>query len=353
MRFVSAIVIVLVSVTISLADPPTLEIQAEIPATGQYVSFTPKTDAKSVMYIGLSGVDPFPSELLKDSRSFLLPASGLKTGYYKFVAIAIKDNESTRRDFVIKVGNPTPGPIVPEPKPDDPPQPTPKEDAPVATAGLYVAFINESGNRVTQSQFNVMYGATTAKWLDTNCVKVGNNAQWRIIDQNNLPANDPWKAIVTRKRSSIPWVVVIFDKKYVMEGALPATGTEEDFLNSIVKAIPKSARQKSSAETKVNPLLPLLQEGEEGNLSVEDTTVDTTVLTVDNWKSTLADGRVTNAQTTVKVENIGTPVDMKTVQTNTMYTLTGGTNSNTCANGNCPTGPQYKQRWYPGKLLGW
>ena len=86
----------------ALAAPPKLTIPAEVKPVGGYVRFTPDTDAVSVVYVSLDGLDPFPSEELKDPRRFLLPVAGVKDGKYRFAAVAAsKDGEQARADFVV------------------------------------------------------------------------------------------------------------------------------------------------------------------------------------------------------------------------------------------------------------
>jgi hypothetical protein len=100
------------------AEPPSLKIDSEHRPTGQYVRFTPDTDAKSVIYVGLDGIDPFPSEELKDSRRFLLNTRGLAPGRYRFAAVAAgATGEQTRADFAVMIG-PVPDPDRPV-KPED------------------------------------------------------------------------------------------------------------------------------------------------------------------------------------------------------------------------------------------
>lgn len=108
------------------AAPPTVKIDPEVKPSGQYVTFLPGGDAVNVLYVGLSGVDPIPSGVLKDGRMFLLDTRGLREGRYKFTAVgASKEGEQTRVDFVVVVGNVPPGPDPgPGPQPPDPPTPT-------------------------------------------------------------------------------------------------------------------------------------------------------------------------------------------------------------------------------------
>jgi len=223
------------------AEPPKLEIEQIVNAKGDYVSITPVTDAINVAYIGLSGIDPFPAEMLKDGRSFILPVRGLKDGDYKFVAVAIKQNEYTRKDFIVRVGN---GSILPNPQPNptpqpEPPKPDPKLDnAPVQTNGLHVLFIYESGQRISQNQFEILYGAKTAKYLNETCDRTNSQPNWRILDKDNPALPEFYRDALKRKRTSVPWVVVVVNKQYVYEGELKES--VDDFIKLLDKYKPKS-----------------------------------------------------------------------------------------------------------------
>lgn len=105
--------------SVANAQPPSLTIPAEVKPAGQYARIAPTTDAVAVTYIGLSGVDAIPSDLLKDGRMFLLDTRGLAAGRYKFAAVgASKTGEQTRVDFVVVVGDaPPPFPPGPDPAP--------------------------------------------------------------------------------------------------------------------------------------------------------------------------------------------------------------------------------------------
>lgn len=93
-----------------------LEIPAELRPTGQYVQMTPDTDAVSVVYVGLSGIEPIPSHLLADKRAFLLDAYGKPAGRYRMAAVAVfKDGLAIRKDFDIILGAIPPGPVPPSP----------------------------------------------------------------------------------------------------------------------------------------------------------------------------------------------------------------------------------------------
>lgn len=120
--------------------PPTIDIPPEIHPSGQYVQFIPKTDAVSVEYVGLDGIEPFPSAFLKDGRAFVLDANSLaKDKPYRFVAVAAgKTGETARTKFVVVNGKvPSPG------DPDNPPPPPPPP--PPANDKFYLLIIRADG----------------------------------------------------------------------------------------------------------------------------------------------------------------------------------------------------------------
>ncbi len=99
------------------AAPPAVDIPPEVRPAGQYVLFAPRTDAVSVEYVGLDGVEPLPAALLKDARTFVLDTRGLARGRYRFVAVAAGGTgEQARAAFAVVVGDPGP---TPPPGPDD------------------------------------------------------------------------------------------------------------------------------------------------------------------------------------------------------------------------------------------
>jgi hypothetical protein len=138
MRAVLATVLFLAA-GLAAAAPPTLDIPPEVRPSGQYVQFVPKTDAVGVEYVGLDGVEPFPSAFLKDSRAFVLDATALQRDKaYRFVAVgASKTGEQSRAAFVVVGGKaPTTPPIV---------NPPPKDPPPTPAAGLYLLVVRPDG----------------------------------------------------------------------------------------------------------------------------------------------------------------------------------------------------------------
>lgn len=230
---------ILLSGNLIFGQAPKLDLESLIEARGEYVTFTPITDAVAVAYVGKSGVEPFPSEMLKDSKSFVLPVKALKDGTYEFTAIAFKGTDFTRKDFTVRVGpaiQPPPTPI-PDPKPPAPPKPDPKlDDAPVTTDGLHVTIVYETGKQVSQGQFNVMYGPVTRKYLDDNCDRLNSQPQWRILGKDGVSLTEPWKDILKRNKTGSPGLVVVLGKKYVYEGDLP--NSPEEFTKLLDKYKP-------------------------------------------------------------------------------------------------------------------
>jgi hypothetical protein len=135
---------------VALGEPPKLTIPAEVKAQGDYVTLTPTTEAKAVSYVGKSGVDPFPSELLKDARTFVLPVRGLPAGRYKFTAVGSLNDEHTRVAFEVVVGD-----APPDVPPDVPPGPVDPDVPPapdVTALPIYRAALAAYGADVSATK---------------------------------------------------------------------------------------------------------------------------------------------------------------------------------------------------------
>lgn len=114
-RWLVSFALVGLGAAVMLAAPPTLTIPAEVRPVGDYATVTPQGDSVSVVYVGLSGADPFPSHFLRDPRAFVLPTRGLKDGVYRFAAVgSSKDGDQSRTDFAVVVGKA--GEVIPDPK---------------------------------------------------------------------------------------------------------------------------------------------------------------------------------------------------------------------------------------------
>lgn len=239
MRLLTAITVYLLLIGCLQADPPKLTIPAEVRPTGQYVSLLPDTDAVSVVYIGLSGIDAIPSEWLKDSRRFALDTRGLAAGRYGFAAVAAsKTGETARADFTVVIGTPPTPPIPPGPgpKPPEPPTPTP---VPIPEMGFRVLIVLEtadiSGLPAAQ-QSALTNTKTILPYLQRKCVKGpdGRTAEWRIWDKDvNLGGERIlWQQAMGKaladyltNKGSLPWII-ISDGKTGHSGPLPGNSAD-------------------------------------------------------------------------------------------------------------------------------
>jgi len=209
MRTLSALVLLCFCAPLGAA-PPKLNIPVEIQAAGEYVSFVPDTDAVSIIYVGQSGLEPFPSDMLRDQRAFLLHVRGLPKGQYRFTAVGAGDKgEQTKAQFVVTVGQPTPGPgPPPDPGPTPGPGPSPPGPAPFPEKGLRVLVVFDS-KKLTElpaSQRVVIFSKAVRDYL---LAKAG-PGNYRFYPVDTDPKNDAkiWQDAFARKRDSVPWIVI-------------------------------------------------------------------------------------------------------------------------------------------------
>lgn len=217
----------------ALAAPPSLEIPAEVKPTGEYVQLVPKTDAANVLYVGLSGLEPFPSAVLKDARMFLLPTRGLAVGRYRFAAVAAgKTGEQTRADFVVVIGDAPPGPgptppVPPGPVPPPGPGPSPDPPAPIAGDGFKVLVVYEKKDHIklTPGQINTIWGQKVRDYI------AAKKGEFLILDKDEdvNVAGKAWADAMARPRTSLPWIIVS-NGKTGFEGPLPGHAEEINLL---------------------------------------------------------------------------------------------------------------------------
>jgi hypothetical protein len=187
-----------------LAVPPEVDIPPEVRPSGQYVKLIPKTDAKSITYVGLSGIDPLPAEMLKDPRMFLLDVRGLPVARYKFAAVACLADEQTRFDFEVVIGTPPVVVTPPGPGPLNPPPPSPG----TPLAGMRVLILEETGpsKRLTNQQAETLNSLEIRAYLDAKT-----NKQWRRYDPDlsldKLP-KDLQDLRAKATPTTLPWVVI-------------------------------------------------------------------------------------------------------------------------------------------------
>lgn len=191
MRALSALIL---SAAPSFGAPLALEIPPEIVPTGQYVRFTPKTDAVSIVYVGLDGIDPFPSEDLKDPRRFLLDTRGLANTRLRFVAVAAgKDGEQAWRGFTVVIGTapPPPGPPGPGPIPPGPTPPPVPPEPPPGPSEIWLVIVEETG-QAARNRLAMLSNPAIAKAMSA----AGNH--WRVVDKDVKGADGRTPADIDR-----------------------------------------------------------------------------------------------------------------------------------------------------------
>lgn len=228
MRLALAALLIVAAAT--RAAPPALEIPPEVRAVGDYVIVQPKTDAKSVVYVARSGVEPFPSAMLADRRAFVLPVRGLPVGRYLFTAVGSLNDEQAVAAFAVVVGDaPPPGP-APTPPGPAPPGPTPP---PQPVAGMRVLILYESADlsKYPAGQVASLYARVVRDYLDGKCPvgPDGKTKEWRIWDKDVDARGESqfWQDAIKVKPPALPAVVVFGpDGKSVLSTPLPGTVDE-------------------------------------------------------------------------------------------------------------------------------
>lgn len=115
----------------------------------------------------------------------------------------------------------------PKPEPDIKPEPEPKpQPAPIQAEGLHVLIVFESKekNLLSKEHFNIIYTLPFREYLDKVCSTDSNaTAAYRIWDkdENTEYVEKKWQDAMSRKRDSIPWLIVSNPTKGGYEGPLP------------------------------------------------------------------------------------------------------------------------------------
>lgn len=221
------------------AAPPQLDIPAEVKAQGDYVVVTPKTDAMNVVYVALSGVEPFPSAMLKDPRAFVLPVRGLAKGKYAFVAVgAGPQGEQTTARFAVLVGEgPVPPPDPPKPPPVDPPPPT---------QGVVWAMFIRPDQPITPEQAMTLRDATAK--LQAKGIQVMNKSLANVTQPS-------WRAAVQGVQLPAFFVVRVVDGEgvgIVSPRPLPSVAEIERLVNEAInppKPVTRSADRPFGSRT--------------------------------------------------------------------------------------------------------
>ena len=142
------------------------------------------------------------------------------------VQCGIKDGKSVIIDakkFIVLPDNPVP------PTPPGPNPPGPDPLPPIPGAGFRVLFVVETKDLSTlpSAQVQSLTAKEVREYLDSHCVKEGNQPEYRIFDKDTdmSRASQVWKDAMARPRSSVPWIIVT-NGKTGYEGPLPPNTAE-------------------------------------------------------------------------------------------------------------------------------
>ena len=213
--------------------------QVKAPATipaGQLVPIEIEGNPQSCIVIvrAIGKEVPVPTfEVVSPNKTYVFTALG--PAYYIIDVITSdetgKQSHYFTKTFIQGEGDIEPGPLPPEPGPNPPnPGPTPGP-APIPLDGFRVMFILESedASEIPVGQRDIFYSADVRDYLNKKCVKGpdGKTAEWRIVDPDSeyTPEESRWKDASSRKRSTLPWMI-ISDGKTGYEGPVPATVQE-------------------------------------------------------------------------------------------------------------------------------
>jgi hypothetical protein len=154
-------------------------------------------------------------------------------GRYKYEAWNAKGDTASdiAVGWVVILGSQPQPPVPVPPQPDIKPLPVPPppSPAPIPLAGFRVAVIFEQNGAaavLTKQQYNELYGAEVAAYLNAKCAKdAKGQPDWRIWNKDTPLATAPkiWQDVMARPRDNLPWIV-ISDGVSGFEGPLPDGG---------------------------------------------------------------------------------------------------------------------------------
>lgn len=212
---------------------------------GKFVKVSADTTGKIVQWYSLDeGLDIFPAELLKDTKTAVVTAP--TRGRYRLLAYtAISGNPTPPAVCTVVIGDAPvpPGPVPPGPTPPGP-GPSP---APIPREGLHVLIVYETADasKLPPAQQAILYGETVRTYLNSKCAAdpgVGAWKAWRIYDKDvDLSGESKlWRDAMLRPRQTVPWVIVS-NGRQGYEGPLPAN---VDDMLALLKTFEPPARKK-------------------------------------------------------------------------------------------------------------
>ncbi len=144
MKYLTALLTTLILVTSSYAQVDELGIPAELKPVAGYARLKPKSEATWVIYRGVDGVNPLPSEFLADPKWFLMDCSRLPVGRYRFWVVGNLKDQPVQGEFTVVIGDPPVVVIPPGPNPPTPPVPPTPVPTPVEVGKRIVMLFRES-----------------------------------------------------------------------------------------------------------------------------------------------------------------------------------------------------------------
>lgn len=182
-------------------------------------AITFETDAPTKM---IGTVEGQQSPTLNDIPAKALVLYGKAEGVTRVEAWGVVEGRAKRLASKVFGGEgPRPPPVDPDVKPE-PPKPN---VAPIPGDGLRVLIVYESMTNLPPAQAAAIYGQEMRDYLNAKCPKGpdGRTPEYRIYDKDTPVDNESatWKGAMSRKRDSIPWLIVS-NGKTGFEGPLPA-----------------------------------------------------------------------------------------------------------------------------------
>ncbi len=172
-----------------------------------------------------------PDEMVGKLKGKVVTTSA--PGRYKYEAWNAKGDIASdiAVGWIVILGPQPQPPLPPAPLPDPKPKPVPPppSPAPIPVAGFRVAIVFEQNGPtavLSKTQFNELYGAEVAAYLNQKCVKdASGQPEWRIWNKDTPLANASklWQDAMARPRDNLPWII-ISDGATGFEGPLPDGG---------------------------------------------------------------------------------------------------------------------------------
>lgn len=184
-------------------------------------------------FVGGSG--DYEIKTFEGANVFLV--TGVASGRVELAVtkVGAKSNADVFRQQIdcLKGPQPPPEPKPPEPKPPEPkpPDPTPAPPVPVPVKDLKVLIVYESAQLgvLPPSQHAILYSKPFREWLNSKTAMGPHGVhEWGIYDKDvDLSAyGPPWVEMMSKPKTSIPWLVLYGGGKFLHEGPLPANVDE-------------------------------------------------------------------------------------------------------------------------------